>query len=279
MADKVQHPKAHAKTERRISTIYRALRVVGREQTAELLRRCRRVVEGKAKPAVIAPVYTGELRTAVKHGMVEAFKEGRRSMEKKIAAKLRSAPASVRELIRPEQRVLAAVRELDNDVLKYSEVAAEYDKWAGQVVGGRFAETVKAARTVVTDGIRQGVPWQDYDWDKDLGKYTQPGLGSQLGTVLDGYETWQLLRVAITEHTRSVGLGDVYAIDRDELAVGGIWVVEYKGCEICTPRDGRTFTTAVLREIFPGHPNCQCMIDPAFAWEDRKVETEFRMAA
>jgi len=279
VSDEVQQPKEHAKTQRRVGAMYRALAVVGREQTAELLTLCRRVAEGKSKAAVIKPVYAAELRQAIKHAMAEAFKEGRRGMEKKIATKLQTAPASVREAITPGRRVLAAVRELDADALRYREVAAEYDKWADKVVGGRLGQTVKQARSIVTSGVREGVPWQDYDWDKKLGRYTSPGLRSQLGKVFEDYETWQIYRVAVTEHTRAVGLGDVYAIDRDDLAVGGIWVVEYKGCPVCLERDGRTFETRWLRANYPAHPHCMCSIDPAFEWEGRQVLSDFQEAA
>ena len=272
MTAAVKNPKEHRKTERKVRAAYKAMAVIAREQTAKLMKLAKSVFDGKAEASVLAPVYAGELKKAVKHAMVEAFKEGRREMKKKISLALKAAPAAVREMWNPAGRILAAVRELDADALKYAEVAAEYEKWAEAVIGGTLKKTIGKARDVIAGGVRDGVPWGDYGWDKELGKHTKSGLETQLSEVFKKYETYQLRRVAITEHTRAVGLGNVYEIDRDEMAAGGRWMVDYKGCDICTPRDGRVFTAAVLREIHPAHPNCQCTIDPVFEWEVKDGE-------
>jgi len=271
VSERIRNPKAHAEALRRVREMYRAMAVVAREQTRKMLKQAERAVEGDGRPSDIKPSHEKELKSAAKHAMVEAFKEGRKVAAKKIEAGKRRAPksAGVRELD-PVERVIASVRELDADVLKYGEVAAEYEKWAENVIGGTLNDTVAKAKGVVADGIREGVPWNDYGWDKKLGRNTKEGLKSQLSKVFGDYEDWQLFRVSVTEHTRAVGLGNAYEFDRDEMVVGGRWVVDYKGCEICNPRNGQVYTTAVLRQIHPGHPNCQCDFDPVFRWEIEK---------
>ena len=273
MSDAIKHPAEHAKATRKVRAMYQALAVVAREQTRKMIAQAERIVETGGDPKDLKPAHEKELKTAAKHAMVAAFKEGRKVGAAKLAAAKRKAPesAQVRELTAPEM-VLAAVRELDGDVLKYGEVAAEYEKWADNVIGGTLRKTVNKARDVISDGIREGVPWDDYGWDKALGENTKEGLKTRLGRVFTDYEEWQLERVAITEHTRAVGLGNLYEYSRDEMVVGARWVVEYSGCNLCTPRDGQVFTLEILRSIHPGHPNCHCNLDPVFEWEMKREE-------
>jgi len=274
VSDAPKKRKAHRGAERKVRAIYRALAAVARRQTQKLLARAKRIVDGDGQVADLQPIYAAEIKAAIKHAMVEAFKEGRRAMKKKIELGLKAAPASVRELIDHGERLVASVRELDADVLKYSEVAGEYEKWADELIGSTFKKTIDKAREIVSNGIREGVRWNDYGWDKDLGKYTQPGLRSQLQEVFDDYEEWQLRRVAVTEHTRAVGLGDLYEADRDPMVAGVRWVVEYQGCpEWCAPRNGKVFDVATARKLHPPHPNCWCTLDPVFEWEDAKPIT------
>lgn len=271
MNERAAKPKDHAKTRRAVLRMYRLLAAVARRQTAQMLAAAKRIVEGRGNPADLKPVYAAELKQAVKHAMVAAFKEGRAEMRRKIALRLKSAPASVRELLAGDERLLAVVRELDADILQYREVARQYELWADKVIGGTLKRTVEKAREVIAQGIREGVPWEDYGWDKEVGRNTRAGLKSQLGEIFTDYETWQLRRVAITEHTRAVGLGNIYELDRDEMCVGGRWVVEYKGDPPCDQYRDNVYTTDVLRSIHPAHPNCQCTIDPVFEWENETV--------
>jgi hypothetical protein len=267
--------------QRRAAAIFRALAAIAADQTAAMMKQARRiVVEKRGKPEDLKAIHEAEIKKAIKHAMLEAFKKGRVEGKARRRIIARQAPDSVRELEEAAlsdrqalvQIVLAEVRELDDDALRYAEVAAEYERWADELIGGTLKDTVRAGQEVIAEGIREGVPWNDYGWDKELGRYTQEGLKTRLAKVFTDYETWQMKRVAITEHTRAVGLGNIYDYSRDKKVVGTKWIVEYTGCPICNPRNGQVFALQTFLSIHPAHPNCQCVPDPVFEWEMKREE-------
>jgi hypothetical protein len=273
MSEKIENPKGVAQQERKIRVILRSLAVIASDQTERMLKQARRILDGNGEPDDLKPMHEADLKKAVKHALIQSFRDGRKEGRRKLADAIKRAPASVRELAEdlPSQ-CIAAVRELDNDALRYAEFVAEYEKWADSVVESTLARTVDAAKQAVAEGLREGTPWHDYGWDKRLGKYTEEGMRSTLAKIFADYEEYQLRRVAITEHTRAVGLGNIYEYQQDKMAVGCRWVVEYTGCPICDPRDGQVFDLEFARSIHPAHPNCQCVLDPVFEWEFKRDE-------
>jgi hypothetical protein len=273
MSEKIENPKGVAQQERKIRVILRSLAVIASDQTERMLKQARRILDGNGEPDDLKPMHEADLKKAVKHALIQSFRDGRKEGRRKLADAIKRAPASVRELAEdlPAQ-CIAAVRELDNDALRYAEFVAEYEKWADSVVESTLARTVDAAKQAVAEGLREGTPWHDYGWDKRLGKYTEEGMRSTLAKIFADYEEYQLRRVAITEHTRAVGLGNIYEYQQDKMVVGCRWVVEYTGCPICDPRDGQVFDLEFARSIHPAHPNCQCVLDPVFEWEFKRDE-------